>query len=166
MPTSFFVTFSLTHWMDTLSSTCFHFVLPFFPRKWRSNDISSKVYTSAFETSVSLSTFETSVIFFRSLHIDFQYFSGHVTAYLLSIIGIFQISHWISIFRPTEMGGQVTQHVNFLQVYKFQKPLSFWTELLNHYSKKNKDYLKRTLVILATPGTSVIPEISLRSKTW
>ena len=41
------------------------------------------LYTSACETSVSLSTFETSVIFFRSLHIDFQYFSGHITAYLL-----------------------------------------------------------------------------------
>ena len=74
-------------------------------------------------------------------------FSGHciltfnifrVTPLHISIKGIFQISHWISIFRPTEMGGQVKQHVNFLQVCKFQKPLSFWTELLNHYSKRNK----------------------------
>ena len=49
------------------------------------------------------------------------FFGSH---HCISIIGIFQISHWISIFRPTEMGGQVTQHVKFF--------------LLNHYLKKNK----------------------------
>ena len=65
------------------------------------------------------------------------------------------------------MGGQVKQHVNFLQVCKFSIViLNRTAESLFKEEQNYEDYLKRTLVIFATPGTSVIPETSLRSKTW
>ena len=117
MPTSFFVIFSLTHWMDTLSSTYFQFVVLFF----LANDGAMTFLVRFIPLPAKLQS-----AFPHSRHRSS--FSGHcilifnifgVTPLHISIIGIFQISHRISIFRPTEMGGQVKQHVNFLQVCKF-----------------------------------------------
>ena len=77
--------------------------------------------TSALDTSVSVSTLETSVIFFRSLHI---------------VINIETQSCELNI-------------------------ATISIEVIGYIG-----YLKRTRVILPTPGTSVMPEMSFLSNTW